>query len=71
VLNGLDRHEPPCAGPKAVGWPEDIDSRGPCPLEWQGQNFDHGLGHGVGAYLSVHERAATAQQLRHVLLSDV
>ncbi len=41
-------------------WPQglagrDIEAVGRAPLWRAGQDFNHGLGHGVGAYLSVHE----------------
>ena len=41
-------------------WPagragRDLDCVGRIPLWLAGQDFDHGLGHGVGAFLSVHE----------------
>ncbi|WP_299200755.1 aminopeptidase P family protein [uncultured Tateyamaria sp.] len=41
-------------------WPvglagRDIEAIGRAPLWYAHQDFDHGLGHGVGTYLSVHE----------------
>lgn len=41
-------------------WPRGLSGReieaiGRAPLWMAGQDFDHGLGHGVGVYLSVHE----------------
>ena len=41
-------------------WPKglagrDLEAIGRLPLWMAGQDFNHGLGHGVGAYLSVHE----------------
>ncbi len=41
-------------------WPEglagrDLEAVGRVPLWQAGQDFNHGLGHGVGAFLSVHE----------------
>lgn len=47
-------------GMSRLRWPEglagrDIEMIGRVPLWMAGQDFNHGLGHGVGAYLSVHE----------------
>ncbi|WP_068111599.1 aminopeptidase P family protein [Tropicimonas marinistellae] len=43
-----------------IRWPEglagrDLDALARAPLWRAGQDYDHGTGHGVGAYLSVHE----------------
>ena len=43
-----------CAGPQGLAG-RDIEAIGRAPLVVWHQDFDHGLGHGVGAYLSVHE----------------
>lgn len=53
VLQGM-------VGMSRLRWPKglagrDIEMIGRLPLWMAGQDFDHGLGHGVGAYLSVHE----------------
>ncbi|WP_187428731.1 hypothetical protein ROLI_011620 [Roseobacter fucihabitans] len=54
-------------------WPEglagrDIEAVGRMPLWLAGQDFDHGLGHGVGAYLSVHEGPQRLSRVSHVPL---
>jgi Xaa-Pro aminopeptidase len=54
-------------------WPEglagrDIEAIGRYPLWLAGQDFDHGLGHGVGAYLSVHEGPQRLSRISHVPL---
>ena len=62
-------------------WPKglagrDIEMIGRLPLWMAGQDFDHGLGHGVGAYLSVHEgpqrlsRASTVPLQAGMILSN-
>jgi Xaa-Pro aminopeptidase len=54
-------------------WPKglagrDIEAIGRMPLWLAGQDFDHGLGHGVGAYLSVHEGPQRLSKISHVPL---
>lgn len=54
-------------------WPRGISGReieavGRVPLWSAGQDFDHGLGHGVGAYLSVHEGPQRLSRLSGVPL---
>ena len=45
-----------------------IEAIGRMPLWLAGQDFDHGLGHGVGAYLSVHEGPQRLSRVSHVPL---
>jgi Xaa-Pro aminopeptidase len=45
-----------------------IEAIGRMPLWLAGQDFDHGLGHGVGAYLSVHEGPQRLSRLSNVPL---
>lgn len=52
-------------------WPKglagrDIEAIGRAPLWYAHQDFDHGLGHGVGAYLSVHEGPQRLARSSHV-----
>lgn len=54
-------------------WPKglagrDIEAIGRAPLWYAHQDFDHGLGHGVGAYLSVHEGPQRLSRLSTVPL---
>lgn len=54
-------------------WPvglagRDIEAVGRVPLWQAGQDFDHGLGHGVGAYLCVHEGPQRLSRVSHVRL---
>ena len=54
-------------------WPKglagrDIEAIGRMPLWLAGQDFNHGLGHGVGAYLSVHEGPQRLSRLSPVPL---
>ena len=54
-------------------WPEGIagchiEAIGRMPLWLAGQDFDHGLGHGVGAYLSVHEGPQRLSRISNVPL---
>ena len=52
-------------------WPKglagrDIEAIGRAPLWYAHQDFDHGLGHGVGAYLSVHEGPQRLSRVSHI-----
>ncbi|MCE8008903.1 aminopeptidase P family protein [Aestuariivita sp.] len=54
-------------------WPKglagrDIEMAGRMPLWLAHQDFDHGLGHGVGAYLNVHEGPQRLSRISHVPL---
>ena len=54
-------------------WPvglagRDIEAIGRMPLWLAGQDFDHGLGHGVGAYMNVHEGPQRLARSSHVPL---
>ncbi len=58
-------------GMSRLRWPvglagRDIEMIGRMPLWQAGQDFDHGLGHGVGAYLSVHEGPQRLSKISHV-----
>ena len=54
-------------------WPvglagRDIECIARAPLWLAGQDFNHGVGHGVGAYLSVHEGPQRLSRISHVPL---
>ncbi len=56
-------------------WPKglagrDIEAIGRMPLWLAGQDFNHGLGHGVGAYLSVHEGPQRLSRVSAVPLEE-
>ncbi|MEM1073993.1 MAG: aminopeptidase P family protein [Pseudomonadota bacterium] len=55
-------------------WPiglagRDIEAVARVPLWHAGQDFNHGVGHGVGAYLSVHEGPQRLSKISHVPLA--
>ena len=56
-------------------WPSglagrDIECVARTPLWLAGQDFNHGVGHGVGAYLSVHEGPQRLSRVSHVPLQS-
>ncbi len=53
--------------PKGVAG-RDIDALARAPLWAAGQDYDHGTGHGVGAFLSVHEGPQRISRVSEVLL---
>ena len=60
-------------GMSRLRWPKglagrDIEAIGRAPLWYAHQDFDHGLGHGVGAYLNVHEGPQRLSRLSTVPL---
>ena len=48
----------------------DIDALARAPLWGDGLDYDHGTGHGVGSFLSVHEGPARISRTSHVPLAD-
>lgn len=55
--------------PKGVAG-SHIEAIGRLPLWNAGQDFDHGLGHGVGAYLCVHEGPQRLSRVSDVVLEE-
>lgn len=60
-------------GMSMLRWPaglagRDIECVARAPLWSAGQDFNHGVGHGVGAYLSVHEGPQRLSKVSHVPL---
>ena len=58
-----------------VRWPvglagRDLDPLARYPLWVEGQDFDHGTGHGVGAFLSVHEGPQRLSRISEVPLEQ-